>query len=136
LHQFQDHALNATQDNGIGLDNVSDPVTDNLPSDAPLDLGATSRSSDSQRMTSENNVWLDDHSSWMEDILQQNCHFFNLQGDYNGSSMDVGLQGEPQRAYDSPSLAVNVQNLCKASTNRLIAPKVKDNLQHGYNSST
>jgi hypothetical protein len=132
LPQLPDHAWNATRDNGLSLDNMANLVSGNLPSDAPRDLWATSSSPGSQRLMSENDAWLDDYSVCVEDILQQNYGFsFNLQDDYNRSSVDSGLQGEPQLGHDSPSLQSVFRMLYgKASTNRLVAPDVQDTLQH------
>jgi hypothetical protein len=95
LPQLPDHAWSATGDNGISLDNTSNLVASDPPSGAPLDLWATSCSLGSQRLTLGNDACPDENSICMEDILQRDCDFlFNLQDNYNHSSLDGSLHGE------------------------------------------
>jgi hypothetical protein len=80
LPQLPDRAWTGTRDNGISLNNMSNLITGDLPSDGPLDLWTTSCSPGCQRLTSGDDAWLDDHTFHMEDVVHQNGDFlFNLE---------------------------------------------------------
>jgi hypothetical protein len=115
--QLPDHAWNATQDGETGLDNVH-LATDGL------------------QLTSTGNTWPHDHPTLVENIIQQDYEFMlNLQYDYHRSSVEVGLQGEPQQGHNSPSMAANVQDIIQHNIDdRLSALNVQDIIQHDYGS--
>jgi hypothetical protein len=96
---------------GINLDNASNLVTGSLPSDGPLDLGATLRSP-----------------------IQQNYNsLLNLQYAYDHPSVDVDLQGQPQRGIPYP--AVNVQSIMQQGfDDPFVALTDLDIVQHDYGS--
>jgi hypothetical protein len=114
--QLHDPAWDATPDNGISLDIMSNLLSEDVPCDAPQDHWGTSGSPRSQRLVSDNDPWLEDHSVCVGDILQQDYGLaFDLQDEYNRLSEDLGLQGGPQWAPDSPSLAGSVQDVIQQS---------------------